>query len=231
MQALDHVARSVLADIRKKVAPSDEYTEAMLAWYNYNTRKPITASLKQTADITFTIRASKKQSEILEALLLSHCPYETIEEALSVPIKVSKWYAELFFDLSAFKTDLDRIEYLEEYDNPAGKDLKLKAFNLGYEFVLFTYANLVPKTDSQKKLVERMFMATAYKAMHMNYNGINSSVNKQAVKHAELMIKAYELLVKTNQDDSNNNYDLVSLLAADDALDKQMEAIKAEEVI
>jgi hypothetical protein len=214
MRQLDHVAQKVLYDIRNKVAPSG-YSEAMLAWRAYNEED--SPAVSGTADIVFSIHESPRQSEILEALLLSGCPPEIIQEALSVPVAVTEWYAELFFDIAVFRTDLDRLEYLEDYADPWGRDLKLKAVNLGYEFVLFNFANLVPKTASQKKLVERMFMATAYKAMAMNYNGIKSEVNRQAVKHAELMIKAFDLLAKTNADDTNGSYDLVSLLAADDA--------------
>ena len=209
---MDHVAQQVLHDIKTRTEP-EQYTDAMLEWHAYKSRN--TTELSETGEIVFGIHNSLRQSEILEALLLSHCPYETIREALAVPVKVSEWYAELFFDISVFRTDLDRLEYIEDYPDRFGRELKSKAVSLGYEFVLFTFANLVPKTASQKRLVERMFMATAYKAMAMNYNGIKSDVSKQAVKHAELMLRAYDLLVKTNQDDTGSSYDLVNLLAAD----------------
>jgi len=202
----------VLHDARKSLPPAEDYTEAMRALYLYETERVIE---NKVAETVFGIRESSKQSEILEALLIGECPYEEIQVALSVPIKASQWYAELYFDVTVFRTVLDKIVYLEEYDIPWARDLKMKSVNLGYEFVLFTYANIVPKTEAQKKLVERMFMATAYKAMSMNYNGINSSVNKQAVKHAELMLKAYDLLVKTNADEGAGSYDLVHLLTAD----------------
>lgn len=91
----------------------------------------------------------------------------------------------------------------------------MKAVSLGYEFVLFTFANLVPKTNAQKKLVERLFMATAYKAMAMNMHGIASSVTRLAVKHAELMLKAYDTLVRANANESPDDYNLVALLACE----------------
>lgn len=227
MLQLDHVAQRVLDDIATS-KPADDYTEPMLELRTYYTDK--NDSLSTTAQITFSIKESKKQSEILESLILSNCPEDIIEEHLAVPKKVVDWYKELFFDTHAFRTKLDVIEYITEYPDDFGRDLKTKAVNLGYEFVLFNFANLVPKTQSQKKLIERMFMATAYKAMAMNYNGIKTEVNKQAVKHAELMIKAYELLVKTNIDDTDTSYDLVKLLTTNNT--KQIEqTIEAEEIV
>ena len=209
MRPLDHVARKVLDDIHTQT-PAKDYTEAMSAWRLYKTVD--TYEFPDNEDILFTIYENRKQAEILEALILSECPEDVIETSLHVPVCVTKWYKELFYDISVFRTDLDRLVYLTEYEDEWARDLKTKAVNLGYEFVLFNFANLVPKTDVQKRLIERMFMATAYKAMAMNYNGIKSEVNKQAVKHAELMIKAYELLVKTNAEEVGSNYDLVGLL-------------------
>lgn len=229
MQALDHVARQVLSDISAGRKPGKAYTDAMLAWYRKNTGD--LSNLTSTAEIVFSIRESEKQSEILEALILSKCPPETIEEAFAVPGEVTAWYSELFFDVSVFRTDLDRLEYLEEYGNSWARDLKIKAVNLGYEFVLFTYANLIPKTASQKKLVERMFMATAYKAMSMNYNGIGTAASKQAVKHAELMIRAYDLLARTNADEVSGTHDLVMLLARDMEPTSMTLTPKPEEII
>ena len=213
MQALDHVARRVLADITAGRPPDGTYSEAMLAWYRKNTED--SPDFSSAAEIAFSIRASEKQSEILEALILSKCPPAEIKEAFAVPEEATAYYSELFFDVAAFRTDLDRLEYLEDYENKWARDLKIKAVNLGYEFVLFTYANLIPRTAAQKKLVERMFMATAYKAMSMNYNGIGTAANKQAIRHAELMIRAFDLLAKTSADEVSGTHDLVLLLTKD----------------
>lgn len=207
----DHRARQVREDWESGIKPV-HYTPAMLEYRKYFAGLDIT----EEASIAFAIRESRRQSEIVEALVLSGCPVEEVEEAFRVPKKSVEIYAELFYDISVFRTDLDRLEYLEDYPDPMGRDLKMKAVSLGYEYVLFNFANLVPKTVAQKKLVERMFMATAYKAMSMNYNGIRSEANKLAVKHAELMIKAYELLAKINADEGSATYDLVALLVRED---------------
>lgn len=194
---------------------AEEYSEAMLAYRDYRLGKEV----HENHEIAFAINESPRQKEILEALLLSGCPLQELKLAFDVPEISAQAYSELFFDQAVFRTGLDRLEYLEDYPDAFGKDLKIKAVNLGYEFVLFNFANLVPKTNSQKKLIEKMFMSTAYKAMAMNFNGIKSEANKQAVKHAELMMKAYELLAKINADEGTGDYDLVSFLAMDDVKD------------
>lgn len=204
-----------------------EYSEAMLEYRRFLRKEEISPE----TDIALGIRDSSRQREILEALLLSACPYEEIRDAFNVPVKSVEIYSDLFFDLSVFRTDLDRLEYLEDYPDPVGRELKLKAVSLGYEYVLFNFANLVPKTHAQKKLVERMFMATAYKAMAMNYNAIKSDVSKQAVRHAELMIRAYELLNKINADDGQETYNLVNLLVNEDMDSAPQKPEAGEEII
>lgn len=227
MRPVDHTAKKIQDDIAKKSAVKD-YSEAMREYRDY--RLGNEDKISNEASIAFGIHESRRQSEIIEALLLSGCPREEIQDAFNVPVKSVDFYAELFYDLGVFRTDLDRLEYLEDYPDATGRDLKLKAVSLGYEFVLFNFANLVPKTVAQKKLVERMFMATAYKAMSMNYNGIKSETNKQAIRHAELMIRAYELLNKINADDGQETYDLVNLLVSED-IASQPEKPGQEEII
>jgi len=169
--------------------------------------------------IAFKIHESDYQREILEALLLSQCQYDTISEALEIPEDSTQIYHELFFDTAnAFCTKLDLLEYLNSYEDAFGRDLKLKAVNLGPEYVLFTFANIVPKTSAQRSLVEKLFMATAYKAMAINYNGIHSETTKLATKHAELMLKAYEALNKINVEDAGAEHDLRRILAASDKM-------------
>lgn len=207
---LAHVALGVEADVAAGRAPGDAYTPAMRFWYACKSEDD--PELDNTACIVLSIRQSDTQREILEALILSGCPAEIVESALAVPRQATAWYRELFFDTGAFLTNLDKIEYLANYDDDFGRELKSRAVSLGYEFVLFTYANLVPKTAAQKALVERMFMATAYKAMAMNYNGIKTEITRNAVKHAELMLKAYEALRRSGDDDSSAGHDLTAFL-------------------
>ena len=212
---LAHVAWLVEADVAAGRKPGPAYTPAMRFWYTVTSEDD--PELDRTGRVVLSMRRSETQREILEALILSACPEETIERALAVPKEATAWYRELFFDTTAFLTDLDKIEYLPNYEDDFGRELKNRAVSLGYEFVLFTYANLVPKTEVQKQLVERMFMATAYKAMSMNYSGIRTEITKNAVKHAELMLKAYEALRRYSDDDPSSGHDLTAFLTKAEA--------------
>lgn len=212
---LAHVASLVEADVAAGRKPGPAYTPAMRFWYTVTSEDD--PELDRTGRVVLSMRRSETQREILEALILSACPEETIERALAVPKEATAWYKELFFDTTAFLTDLDKIEYLTNYEDDFGRELKNRAVSLGYEFVLFTYANLVPKTEVQKQLVERMFMATAYKAMSMNYSGIRTEITKNAVKHAELMLKAYEALRRYSDDDPSSGHDLTAFLTKAEA--------------
>lgn len=160
--------------------------------------------------LALDMRRSSIQRDILEALLLSECPYDIIESVFGIPQKAVTWYAELFFDVSVFRTRLDKIEYLETYPDAPGRNIRNNAVTLGYDYVLFKYANMVPKTEAQRALVERMFMATAYKAMAMNNFEMTSSVNKQAVEHAKLMLQAHNTLVKElDSGESTHNFTML----------------------
>lgn len=212
---LAHVASLVEADVASGRKPGPAYTQAMRFWYAVMSEDD--PELDRTGRVVLSMRRSETQREILEALILSACPEETIERALAVPKEATAWYRELFFDTAAFLTDLDKIEYLTNYEDDFGRELKNRAVSLGYEFVLFTYANLVPRTEVQKQLVERMFMATAYKAMSMNYSGIRTEITKNAVKHAELMLKAYEAIRRYSDDDPSSGHDLTAFLTKAEA--------------
>lgn len=215
MQKLHHAAQQVVADIAKKRKPGDHYSEAMRHWYAWKTE--IRPDIPEEARLAFDIYEDQRQNYILEALILSDCPPETVREALGVPEKVTAWYRELFFDTSVFRTKLDRIAYIQELDGDE-KDIKMKAVDLGYEFVLATYAGIIPRTDAQKRLVEKVYMATAYKAMAMNYNTLSSEATRLSVRHAELMLKAYDTLVKLNASRESSKDDFVDIMLRADEL-------------
>ena len=205
---MDSIAKRVESDIRSGVKPADDYTEAMLAYWQYCT----SGSATQDCKIAFDIRKDETQREILEALILSGCPDDDIQEAFRVPLSSIRTYRELFFDPARFPTRLSVISYLEHYPNEFGRSLKMRAMNIGYEYVLYTYANIMPKTKAQKELVERMFMTSAYKAMNINFCGITSATAKQALEHGKLMLKTYEALQKLGNDDLDASYDLSRIL-------------------
>ena len=220
MKPLNHVEQKIQADINARSKPTN-YTAAMQAWHTYLTEGTFT---DKQVEILAEIRSDFTQREILEALLLSNCPSEEIEKYLKIPVQTCEWYKELFFDTNVFLTELSRIVYIETYaDNRPkketssyewAKELKLRAVNLGYEYVLYSYANVIPDSVKQQELIERMFMASSYKAMNSNYYGINSDVTKNAVKHAELMLKAHDALQKIREGNADVGQDLVAIVTS-----------------
>jgi hypothetical protein len=205
---MDEKANTVIYDFQKGRKPSEEYTEAMTQYYTYVSQGTCSDAEVYTA---FHIYGDKLQKEIIEALLFGDADFGDIEEAFGVSAKTLNVYEELFFDRTKFKNKLDKLSYVESYKDKLGRELKLRALNLGPEFVLYTYANIVPKTSQQRTLVQRMFMASAYKAMSINYNTLDSKVTKNAVDHAKLMLKAWEALQKFSEEDVSDDMDLIKI--------------------
>lgn len=214
---LDAKAKQVINDFKNLEKPNDEYSENMKLFYEYI---KIGTSEDNEADIAFSIYYDEYQKEIVEALIFSDAEPEDVEPAFDLNERMLSIYEELFFNKTAFRTKLDKLSYLNNYGsiNPMGKEIKMRALNLGPEFIYFTYANIVPKTTQQRKLVQRMFMASAYKAMSINYNGINSKVTNAAVQHAKLMIEAFKALEKFSGEDMGEETNIVKVLAKEDKL-------------
>lgn len=210
---MKRLADSIREFARSKKQPDESFTEAMKLYLEYCRTKTCPS---QEAETAFLIFEDSTQREILEALILGGCPDEDIHTAFRVPVKSIHVYKELFFDIRNFRTDLERISYLEDYPDSFGRELKIRASNLGYEYVLYTYGNIVPKSSAQKALVQKMFLSSAYKAMNMNYSSMTSATMKAAVEHGKLMLKAYETLEKINSEDSNDNYNLMEVIPASD---------------
>lgn len=206
---MDSKAKQVHADIKQNNPPSDKYTDAMVQYHAFR-------STGQCDDVdcmaAFKIYKDKLQREIVESLLFGDADFTEVEAAFGVPKKALSIYEEMFFDRAFFQNKLDRLSYLETCKDKLGKELKLRSMNLGPEFVLYTYANIVPKTEQQRKLVQRMFMATSYKAMSINYNSMDSKVTKNALEHAKLMIKAWEALQKFSEEEITDDMDLIKIV-------------------
>jgi len=206
---MDSKARQVHEDVKRSKKPDKNYTEAMQQYHEFCRTR---SCQSEDARVAFDIYFDELQKEIVESLLFGDAEYDDIESAFGVTRESLDIYEELFFDRSKFRNKLDKLSYLENYPNKFGKELKMRAMNLGPEFVLYTYANIVPKTTDQQKLVQRMFMASAYKAMSMNYNSLDSKITKNAVDHAKLMLKAWEVLQKFNNEDITDDTDLVKVI-------------------
>lgn len=218
-------AEAVAKHRKKSKTPAEDFTPAMLLYWDYlNTGECSDVD----ADIAFEIYSDDTQREILEALILGNCPDSDIFEAFKIPLKAIRYYKELFFDVTWFRTHLEKISYIEQYDDPLGRELKVRALNIGYEYILFTYANIVPRTNAQKALIQKMFMSSAYKAMNMNYASMNSATMRQAVEHGKLMLKAYETLEKINTESTNESYSLSKIIPTTESTYTNNETLDGE---
>lgn len=202
-------AQRVIEDVKKGRKPDAGYSPAMRSYYQL-TLSDVCDS--PTHAITFSIYKDPYQRGVVEALILSGADPIDVATAFDIPEESYKAFEELFFDSTQFRTKLDKISYIENCGADEHKDLKLWAFTLGPEYIYFRLVNILPKSEKQQELVHRMFMSTAYKAMAMNFNGINSVTTKAAVEHAKVMLKAYEAMQKFSDDGAPDKYDLVKVL-------------------
>ena len=204
-------AEEIRRDARKGSKPPKGLSKAEQLWWKHCRGDKV----GNEASIAFGIYGDAVQREIFEALLLSNCPPEEIQSAFNIPPESVAIYKELFFDPAKFRTGLERISYLENYPDEFGKSLKQRAVDLGYAYVLFVYANIVPKTAEQKALVQKMFMSSAYKAMNMNYMGMNAAAMNKAIEHGKLMLKAFETLTRLESAGVDESYQLTEYITAD----------------
>lgn len=222
LELLEKKERIVLANIEKNRQVSDisNYSEAMRQYHNYLLPDYYkTFSTDPLYLYSFLLRIAPIKKEIVEALLLSNADPAEIYEVFGISETMLDIYKELFFDVRNIVTKLDIVEYLETYPDPAGKALKIRAFNLGPDFIYYKYGNIVPTTESQKVLVKKMFMSAAYKAMESNYSTMTSASSKAATQHATLMLKAYEAIQKLMDDkEGDGNKDLLKVLVAEDGI-------------
>lgn len=198
----------VVQDHAKGVKPT-EYTPAMTSYYNY--LKSGKAENK-TVEYALVISNDSVSKEIIEALLLAKADSNDVTECFGITKEVLELYKELFFDVTEFRSRLDEISYLENYQNKVGKDLKIRAWTLGPAFIYFTYGNTMPQTTEQKSLLKRLFMVSTYRAMEAQFNTINSQVSKQSMEWAKMMMKAYEVIDKLMRDDQDNSKELIDII-------------------
>ena len=221
---MDEKAVQVEAWAKKKGAPKG-FSKAQLLYLRHCRKEPVKNA---DAEAAFDVHESLWQRRIVEALMLSGCPDDVFTEALGLPQEAMDIYRELFFDPSRFRNKLAMIAYLEELPDPEERTLKIMAVNLSYEFVLFKYMSIVPKSEAQDQIVQRLFLSTAYKAMAMNYVSMNSATMKVAIEHAKLMLKAYEALKDLSSDKMETANNLFEVLVKVDSEAKITEQIDGE---
>lgn len=211
-ELLKHKANKVQKDIRQGKKPDKQYTEVMSKYHTYLKE----GSGDRESLYAFNIGKDMVRREMVEALILSEADLEEVETIFGLPQVVMQMYKELFFETDNFFSRLDVISYLENYDEDFGKAIKVRAYNMGAEFLFFKYANIAPKSESQKRLVKQMFMGSAYRAMEANYSNLTSAKTKAATTHAGIMLKCYEAIEKLMDSGNEGNETVVQLLVAKD---------------
>ena len=228
MFSLDGAARRIEEFVRVLHVPdkSDGLSEAQTAYYAFLTEQ----KGDDIAEIVFhRLHGDETQKMVIEALILGGCPPEEAERALKVPIRAYEWHRELFFDTTCFLTVLDRIAYLDSIDNDEERQLKLRAVDLGYEYVLYVYAHVIPETDRQFELLRRMYMSTAYKALTMNYAGMGGTITKHAIEHARLMLQAFSAMERSRPENTGQSEALIRIVT--EPVRKEEPEIQANDII
>lgn len=217
---------TVRNDIAARKKPDDEYTEAMLELRNYLLKKECSDDDFLYA---FELFEDPTRREIVEALLVADSELQDIYNGFKIPLKTLEVYRELFFDMeNAFRSDLDKVAYIESYDDPFGKELKLRSYSLGPQFIYFKYGNIVPKSEEQRHLVKKMFLASAYRAMEANFNPINSKITKASMDWSKTMMKAYEVMEKLMNEDTDQSQELVAIITKKGFANPQIDPTKEE---
>lgn len=201
----------VKSDLKKKVAPDENYTESMKLLYGYLKDATCTCLFHLQA---FQIREDQVQNDIIECVLLAESKPEDIDTIFGIKKESVEIFKELFFDTTAFTSKLEKISYVDRCTDKQ-KDLKLRAISLGPEFIFYNYGSSLPSDELQKNLMRRLYMTSAYKAMSMHYNSITSETSKQAVEYAKLTLKAFETLEKFAPKASNDSEEFNSYLLSD----------------
>lgn len=226
---LRHRHLKVLEDAKRKRSPSAEYTELMVTYHAYLRHEACDSEEQVYA---FELFEDPTRREIVEALLLADASPEDIRNAFGITPAMLEYYQELFFDTARFVTKLDKVSYIETYPDPFGKELKLRAYSLGPQFIFFKYGNIVPETEDQRRLVKKMFMASAYRAMEANFNPITSKVSRAASEWSKNMLKAYEAMERL-MGDTDNSGELHKYLmerALEDP-DQPLRAIREDDIV
>lgn len=218
---MDSVSKQVEKDYANK-KQSGKYTDAMQSYYNY---------LKGTPYKPAQIHKDSFQKEIVQALLISGALATDINMAFGISEQVLEDYKELFFDTTKLETHLDKLSYVTNYPDRFGKELKIRALNLGPSFIYFKYANIVPQTPVQRELVKKMFLSSAYRAMEANYTSMTSDISKSAIEYAKIMLKAYDSIEKLMKDDTPVEMSSVKVLLTRDSVLAKMLDIPEGEII
>ena len=185
----------------------DSYTQSMVDLYDIledaRVNKVVNESSSSLVDksssicytlLAYNIYTNDTQSAILESLLLTKAEFDVISTTFDIPVEVVTIYESLFFDISSFNGKLGILGYIEELDDGFHKELKRRSYSFGSEFILYRYGNVLPDTESQRNLLKKLFLDSAYRSMEANYFPSTSADSKAALEWSKVMVKASDSL-------------------------------------
>lgn len=225
-RSLDHRFQTVQRHVDQGVAPNGVLEKEL--WSLLTSGQACTEVVRAR-----DIYAHPYKREVIEAFLLVDVSPEEIYTLLKVPINVTKTYAHLFFDTSAFEDELDRLDYAHTYDRDLyGKSLKEFAVDLGPESLKIRMARgtyYVKNID-----VHSGIRSTAYLMGQMaKVNPLDSQVAKESLRWAQLGLKAATTEEESEKDQEARgiNQILVALQAKDETLSPETSGISPEEIL
>lgn len=215
VELLRHRYNSVIEDINLEDDDilSSSYTEFMRTCRRVLKTQNITTPEEQYVYDALSLFIVPFKRTLVEALILSGAIPKDVHTVFGVEEQVYEIYQHLFFDLDRIPSHLDRLYYIEELPIGNEREIKMRALNLGPEFLYFRYANIIPKNASAKEVMTRMFHSAAYRVMEANYNNIDSEISKVALQWANTMNKCFEALSKMPTDNVKAKDSIVKILS------------------
>ena len=108
----NHRALRVEADLKAGKEPDDAYTESMRAYHMFLKEGAPDDSGRNEDHWFKCIFSSDFDKSLIEAALLGGCTVREAADLLDAPEKMIRWYEELFLDMSAFRLELEKLDYI-----------------------------------------------------------------------------------------------------------------------
>lgn len=172
--------------------------------------RPWTADTVVDPSINYPLDVFRSETTrpIIEAFLLATDDDAAVGSALSMPVDEVSAYRHLFFDTTAFRTDLDIIVYLQTIpDDASYKGLYKIAFHQGVEALRWHFCR--DKGQAEPADVIRTLMTdTFFRSLEHRGQSITSKAAKEAAKMASTALLCAKTLL---QESSTTESDIESL--------------------
>lgn len=167
-----------------------------------------------------SIYDSPYKKEVLESFLLARMSPEEIEEILRIPKATTEAYGILFFDMATFIDELTVEEYIHNYPDEYGKDLKQSTLALGPDFLRFRFNRGNANIDFKEALVN--LVETSYVISRAaKLNPIDSRIAREARQWMVTSMEALKTYAKVKPTLQTNTDDFKLILQDIDAAVKK----------